>query len=182
MWERKNIRTHIHKNIQLRYFLLALRSHLSLTISFSIFIVEDGRSTTTTFSIRRKDLCPKSIEIVSFSFRWSGTGAQSVSQSHPKQISGATNIDSVVLAFLLSAFFRRHTFPATMVPFRKRIYVRVIKYFIGMIHVSEYLCARAVDIQSLDIVGHFYNVLPLDSTFYRFRKLENCKIIKVLFD
>jgi len=152
----------------LRYFLLALRNHLSLANSFSIFIV-DGRSRTTTFSIRRKDLCPKSIEIVSFSFCWLGTCTQSVSQSHPKQISGATNIDSVVLAFLLSAFFRRHTFPATMVLFRKKIYVRVIKYFKGMIHVSGYLCARAIDIQLLDIAGHFYNVLALDSTFYRFR-------------
>lgn len=124
----------------MRYFLLALCSYLPL--SFSIFVV-DGWPRTTTFSIRRKDLCPKSIEIVSLSFC---CRVQSISQSHPKQISGATNIDSVVLAFLLSAILRRHTFPATMALFRERIYVRVIEYFKGMIHVSEYLRAPAVSV------------------------------------
>lgn len=72
-----------------------------------------------------------------------GSGAQSGSQSHPKQIPGAraANIDSVVPAFLcfrLSSPSSR-VVPATMALFRAGIYVQVIKRSKGLIHISGYL-------------------------------------------
>lgn len=95
-----------------------------------------SRSRMATFSIKRKDLCPEIDWDCVLFILLPGSSAQSGSQSHPKQISGAANIDSVVPAFLLSAFLRRHTFSATMALFREeRIYVQVIKYFKNLIYV-----------------------------------------------
>lgn len=99
---------------------------------------------TTTFSIRRKG-SRIDWDCVLF-ILLPDSDVQSGSQSHPKQISGATNIDSVVPAFLLSAFLPRHTFPTTMALFWEGIYVRVIKCFKGLIHVCGYLRARAVSV------------------------------------
>lgn len=102
--------------------------------------------------------------------------AQSGSPSHPKQISGATNIDSAVPAFLLSVFLPRHTFPVTMALFREKIYAHVIKCFKVLIYVRVYVRFHLLGVPILE---DLYS--SLNSTFI-VSGLEKCKVIELLLD